>query len=66
MGASASSRQRITIDSSLALEYKDAVRALKEKGLDNSDPEVQAAVEILLERKGELEALEEKYDAAPG
>jgi hypothetical protein len=41
------------------------VRALKEKGLDNSDPEVQAAVEILLERKGELEALEEKYDAAP-
>jgi hypothetical protein len=48
-----------------AAEQGDAVRALKEKGLDNSDPEVQAAVEILLERKGELEALEEKYDAAP-
>ena len=50
---------------SAAAEQGDAVRALKESGLGNNDPEVQAAVEILLERKRELEALEEKYDGAP-
>lgn len=46
-------------------QQAEAVRELKEvKGLANCDPEVQAAVEVLLERKAVLGELEERLKGA--
>ena len=45
-------------------EQAAAVRALKDGGKGNADPDVKAAVEELLARKGRLEQMQQRAAAA--
>ena len=61
----APSAEEVAAAAAAVAEQGAAVRGLKEeRGLGNGSPEVQAAVEALLQRKAELEALQRRAAAA--